>query len=343
MEDVSPACQKAVIELKYLPTVERIIEALHSRIKGALPGKKKKRSAVTVSLAAGRLAEFEGRIERRPHTFVEVARHMEGVRNSWQQLEVFGFVNHPTVLPSWSGQVRRVHHTKFDKVVVDCLYFLDPSDQYRDVRVVVKAQNALTYGAAKQKRALQNSAEGVRDNCRGEALRMAMEEHFLALVRKEGAGFRFSLECPDDASSPAAVSISHLSSVLQCPVGKARPEITLRHARAAMEARQNLRDDGEALDFHEDDRFQAQPALGGSSTVHMTVVHAEPGNMRLPAIGVWGWAATSSRRPCHHGARDHQCSGWFEAHCLFSPNAIRSKQRVRSGCLAGFATASIDP
>ena len=135
------------LELKFIPVVERVIERLHSLVKGVLPGKKKKRSPVTVSLGAGRLKELEARIDRYPTVFNAVADNFEKVRNSWQQIQAFHFSQHPLVVEKLKQQRDRPHVTSFDTVVMECLYHTSGANQFRDAMFVQKPQRQTRWHA----------------------------------------------------------------------------------------------------------------------------------------------------------------------------------------------------
>ena len=94
---LSPEFQRKRCELKFVPIVERIIEGKHSLVKRALPGKNKKHSAVTVSLASGRLLEFQRHVIVNPEVYVRVADCVDRVRNSRQQITAFRLADHPAV------------------------------------------------------------------------------------------------------------------------------------------------------------------------------------------------------------------------------------------------------
>eukprot|EP00969_Alexandrium_andersonii_P049647 2179011-Alexandrium_andersonii.AAC.1 len=78
-----------IAPLMLIPVVERVIESRHALIKKGLRGRKVVRSPARVSLSAGRLHEFQSRVQDNPSVFLEVARHLESVRNSRSAATVF--------------------------------------------------------------------------------------------------------------------------------------------------------------------------------------------------------------------------------------------------------------
>ena len=98
-EALPESFQARVVDLKLMPIVERTIESRHAMVSKAVGHST--RSPVTVSLASGRLREFEGRVSADPAVFSEVARLLETVRNSRQQAEVLQLLDHPCVGPVW--------------------------------------------------------------------------------------------------------------------------------------------------------------------------------------------------------------------------------------------------
>ena len=55
LSNLSSSFIARVLELKWVPVVERIVEGKHSLISRALGGRKQRRSGVIVSLASGRM------------------------------------------------------------------------------------------------------------------------------------------------------------------------------------------------------------------------------------------------------------------------------------------------
>jgi hypothetical protein len=63
LSSLSGASVVWILSLKFIPVCEAIIEGAHGMVhQGLRGGKKRKRSAVTVSLASGRFCEFEARL-----------------------------------------------------------------------------------------------------------------------------------------------------------------------------------------------------------------------------------------------------------------------------------------
>eukprot|EP00974_Lingulodinium_polyedra_P029322 2824641-Lingulodinium_polyedra.AAC.1 len=107
-------------------------------VKHALPGKKKKRSPITVSLSSGRFGEFRHRVGAEPTFLREFGENFDRVRNARQQAFVFGFMGHPRI-----RSVTRpgAHHTRLGPAVTDIFYHCAPEDQHLDMTAARQDQD----------------------------------------------------------------------------------------------------------------------------------------------------------------------------------------------------------
>ena len=205
-----------ILSLKFIPVCEAIIEGAHGMVhQGLRGGKKRKRSAVTVSLASGRFREFEARLQEEPRMFEEMSRHFARVRNAKDHAQVFRFMNHPRLQPLW--QSGRAHHTEYVAAVTDVMYHLDPADQYRNVQAARVAQ--IAHDKRQRRLGAQvvkaSSREAQASNATREAVvAWAMHAHFQERAKIRGIGYAFSL--PVDHAA-----LADLPDLLRTPLGQA--------------------------------------------------------------------------------------------------------------------------
>ena len=215
------------IALKFIPCTERVIEGRHALVKMALPGKKKKRSPVSVSLGCGRLLELARRMHRDPQMFALLAFNFERVRNSKLQARVFGLMRHPLV----EALVAENHHrNKYEPVVVQVIYHCDDKQQYLDCKAVNQALKARARADLRDESRQHKPAEvHARAQTRAEVMRVLMPQHFFMMGRR---GIRFSIGVDNRAGSSAQIRLAGLQSFISCPVGQ-RPlnQLQLHHSQ----------------------------------------------------------------------------------------------------------------
>ena len=255
-----------------------------------------KRSAVMVSLASGRLTEFEQRVAMNPHSFEDVAMRLETVRNPRQQAEVLQLVGHPRIAPVWQLQRQcRWHVTRLARCVREVVYHMALADQYMSTAVPNRALNEQSLRVARLRNRMERESES-HTSGREAVVRHAMELHLIAACHRESPGYAISLQ-PMGPSSPEQLYMSSLSDALATPAGRPPvkvPASTLTghpRAQAALAA-----DDGED-EWDENAEF----ATGGGTMcpdmvdIYLRVVHIGGGAMRLPPLSL------ASGRRLRHG------------------------------------------
>ena len=96
-----------------------------------------------------------------------------------------------------------VPKSRFDTVVVDCVYHLTPEQQLRDVSAAAKAINKQNLQAInlKEKLKTEEAPHGIPvagPITRDIVVASSMYDHLLHVLRQGGPGFRFSLGVPAD-------------------------------------------------------------------------------------------------------------------------------------------------
>ena len=120
----------SLLPLCFLPCSERAVESKHAGVATGLSGKKRNRSAVTVSLASGRLRELEVRLKERPGMLSELVACMAKVSNPRAMALEMGILYHPQIQELLS-RASYIHPTQFQPVLQTIVYHCDVEQQYR--------------------------------------------------------------------------------------------------------------------------------------------------------------------------------------------------------------------
>ena len=116
----------SLLPLKFIPIVERNIEAKHSRVSVAIP-RSSQANMPSVSLA-NRLMEFKHMVQEDPDFITTVAGHVDSVRNPFEIAKMFSLVNHPSIAGIADGRKQL-----WFAPVMELFYHCLPQDQLRDL------------------------------------------------------------------------------------------------------------------------------------------------------------------------------------------------------------------
>ena len=272
VESLSETSIVRILQLKFIPTVEFIIEGRHAMVKHALPGKKKKRSPITVSLSSGRFGEFQHRVAE-PTFLRAFGENFDRVRNARQQAFAFGFTGHPRVR---SAMQPGSHHTRLGPSVTEVFYHCAPEDQHLDMTAARQDQANEQKALLRQKREMERLGNGgPGEVTHASVVSAAMQEHFLRKCREEGAGATISLP---DSGPDAGTLVAALPDLLASPVGRAP---LLLPVAAGVPAQSAIEDDTGTGDGPRDTGVLAEACEAGGvpevAEVFLKVVSASPG------------------------------------------------------------------
>ena len=190
----------------------------------------------------------------------------------------------PACLPACLSQPGSQHSTPEVMFELAMCGFRTATLASPKVKPVQMAQNRQTLQRVRKRKALELDSEGIQRplanevNGRESAMQKIMSQHFLHVCRDAGPGFRFSLEMTDSNSSDTSVYLKGLPDLLQCPCGRTPLEIPISSSLVEPHAAETMHDD---IDRMWDKAEEEPPIISRVNTVHMTVVHAHVGAMRL--------------------------------------------------------------
>ena len=217
------------VELGLIPVVERIMEQRHAFVHQRLRiGKKKKRSAATVSLGAGRMREIEGQLECDPAFPNKLIENMTKFRNPRAALTELNLTLHPRValllnIPQAAGQNELKHHTFLWPGLIDIVYRLSGDDQYQSTDVVTAANAKHMREVAKVQRKLGRKTKPPSHATREGCVSDLMRAHLIAECHTHGPGFQFSLCASYAPGSQFQACVASLEDHLQSGIGQKVP------------------------------------------------------------------------------------------------------------------------
>ena len=211
-----------------MPVAEQIMEAHHGYVQHrARLGKRKRRAASTVSLAAGRMKELGHRLQHQPCFYEALSENMNLVRNPRHALHFLGLTTHPRaaplcyVLQNEEAAQNNIlpHASALWPALKDIVYRLSAEDQYRPVTEIVAAQQQVARETAKLRRKCVKHVPPNREGSRAANVHELMTLHLNHACHKHGAGFLLSTCAGTDPASDFQTCIAALEDHIHASVG----------------------------------------------------------------------------------------------------------------------------